>query len=101
MTKKTKIVATISDLNCNPEFIKELNHNGMDVVRLNTAHQTHEQTRKVIDNVKSVSERIGILLDTKGPEVRTTTCDNPIEVTEGQEIKVMEEPSETNVGDIL
>ncbi|MGM5481100.1 MAG: pyruvate kinase [Nanobdellota archaeon] len=88
MVKKTKIVATISDLNCDPEFITELHNNGMDVVRLNTAHQNHEQTRKVIDDVKKVSDRIGILLDTKGPEIRTTSCDQPIEVTEGQEIKV-------------
>ncbi|MFW6378738.1 MAG: pyruvate kinase [Nanoarchaeota archaeon] len=88
MTKKTKIVATVSDLNCDPGFLKELHQKGMDVVRLNTAHQTHGQTRQVIDNVKSVSDRIGILLDTKGPEVRTTTCDSPIPVTKGQRIDV-------------
>ena len=40
MFKKTKIVATISDLHCDVEFIQQLFNNGMNVVRLNTAHQS-------------------------------------------------------------
>ena len=37
--KRTKIVATISDKRCEPEFIRNLYEAGMDVVRINTAHQ--------------------------------------------------------------
>ena len=73
MIKKTKIVATISDKKCDPDFIKELFDNGMNVVRLNTAHQTHADALKVIENVRKVSDKIAILLDTKGPEIRTNT----------------------------
>ncbi len=40
MEKLTKIVATISDRKCEPEFIEEMYAHGMDVVRINTAHQT-------------------------------------------------------------
>lgn len=71
MRKKTKIVATISDKNCEPDFIKKLYDEGMDVVRLNTAHMDFEAAEKVIKNIRQVSEKIAILIDTKGPEIRT------------------------------
>lgn len=71
MLKKTKIVATISDRRCDVEFIRQLYEAGMDVVRLNTAHQTPEDSTRVIENIRAVSEKIAILVDTKGPEVRT------------------------------
>lgn len=88
MKKKTKIVATISDLNCEPEFIASLYHAGMDVVRLNTAHQSTEDTLKIITNVRKVSDRIAILLDTKGPEIRTERNKEDIFLYEGDEILV-------------
>ena len=71
MTKKTKIVATVSDLKGNVEFISELAKRGVNVIRVNTAHQTPEDTRKVIENVRAVSEKLAVLVDTKGPEMRT------------------------------
>ncbi len=71
MKKKTKIVATVSDLRCEPEFIRSLYKAGMNVIRLNTAHQSPEQTLKIVTNVRAVSEKIALLLDTKGPEIRT------------------------------
>jgi len=80
MQKKTKIVATISDKNCSYEFVKTLYEEGMNVVRLNTAHQTFSDTQKVIDIVRKVSDKIGILLDTKGPEIRITAVDDIIYV---------------------
>jgi pyruvate kinase len=43
----------------------------MNVVRLNTAHQDHNDALKVIEMVREVSDKIAILLDTKGPEIRT------------------------------
>ena len=44
----------------------------MNVVRMNTAHASREGFEKLIRNVREVSNRIAILMDTKGPEVRTT-----------------------------
>ena len=86
--KHTKIVATISDNRCEVDFIRQLFEAGMNVVRLNTAHISTESALKMIQNVRSVSENIGILIDTKGPEIRTKGIKAPIEVKEGDIIKV-------------
>lgn len=74
MKKHTKIVASISDRRCDVEFLKELYEAGMNVVRMNTAHANKEGLQDVIRNVRAVSNKIAILIDTKGPEVRTTAC---------------------------
>ncbi|WP_370981165.1 pyruvate kinase [Agaribacterium sp. ZY112] len=71
MSKKTKIVATVSDLKGSVEFISDLHKRGVNVIRLNTAHQTPEDTRKVIENVRKASPQLAVLVDTKGPEMRT------------------------------
>ena len=76
MLKHTKIVATVSDQRCDVAFVEALYKAGMNVVRLNTAHMMEEGLTRVVNNVRTVSDRIGILMDTKGPEVRTTTMDN-------------------------
>lgn len=86
--KHTKIVATISDKHCEPEFLQELFDAGMNVVRINTAHQTPETALKVIKNVRLVSDNIAILLDTKGPEIRTKNITTPINVKTGDVIFV-------------
>lgn len=86
--KKTKIVATISDRNCSTGFIKLLYDSGMDVVRLNSAHQDLSGALKVITAVREVSENIAILIDTKGPEVRTTKIEPPISVDPGDVIEI-------------
>ncbi|WP_101688783.1 pyruvate kinase [Dysgonomonas massiliensis] len=89
--KKTKIVATISDLRCDVDFIRSLYNEGINVVRMNSAHMTEEGFVKVINNVRSVSKHIGIIMDTKGPEIRTTaTADGgKIQVKAGDKINVI------------
>ena len=91
MNKLTKIVATISDLNCEVGFLEQLLKVGMNVVRLNTAHQTPDETLKIINNVKRVSDNIALMLDTKGPEIRTANGD-AIVVSKGDIIKVAGDP---------
>lgn len=81
--KFTKIVATISDKRCDIDFIRQLYEEGMNVVRMNSAHLDEEGFLKIINNVRAVSHRIPILMDTKGPEVRTTVT----EAGEGIELK--------------
>lgn len=88
LKKRTKIVATISDRNCEPQFLARLYDAGMDVVRINSAHLDAAGVRKIVSNVRSVSDRIAILLDTKGPEIRTTACDEPIPFMKGEKVKV-------------
>ncbi len=89
-TKKTKIVATISDLRCETEFIRSLYDEGMNVVRINSAHTTFEGATKIVENTRAVSDRIAILIDTKGPEVRTTGMSpkGGVEVAAGDVISV-------------
>ena len=90
--KHTKIVATISDQKCDVEFLRELFLAGMNVIRINTAHQTIEGSREVIKNVRKVSDKIGILIDTKGPEIRTTVTRDPISLETGELIRVKGDP---------
>jgi len=86
--KYTKIVATISDRRCEVEFIQQLFDAGMNVARFNTAHISTESAMTMINNVRAVSDSIGILVDTKGPEIRTRYIDEPISVKEGDIIRV-------------
>ena len=94
MLKQTKIVASISDLHCDVDFIRELFEAGMNVVRMNTAHASREGFEKLIANVREVSNRIAILMDTKGPEIRTTSLVNkePIPYNIGDKVKVVGNP---------
>ena len=94
MLKHTKIVATVSDKRCDVEFIDALYKAGMNVVRLNTAHLAEEGLAKIVNNVRAVSDRIGILVDTKGPEVRTTVAEEPIPFKTGDIVKIVGEPDE-------
>ncbi len=90
--KRTKIVATLSDKRCDPEFIRSLYEAGMDVIRINSAHCTVDFVPEVIKNAREVSDKIAILLDTKGPEVRTTICDEPFQLTKGNMIDIIGDP---------
>lgn len=99
--KLTKIVATISDRRCDVDFIKKLYEEGVNVVRLNTAHQSHADTLKVIENVRKVSDRIALLLDTKGPEIRTTMSDSEIPVKGGDIVRIMGNPTQETTADMV
>lgn len=101
MLKRTKIVATISDKRCDVEFIQKLYEAGMNVVRLNTAHQNFEQAKMVIENVRKVSDKIALLVDTKGPEIRTSPLGEEIHVSKGDKLKVIGNPNGETKGDTL
>lgn len=90
ISKYTKIVATISDKRCDVDFIKALYENGMNVVRMNSAHLDREGFKRIINNVRAVSDKIGILMDTKGPEIRTTATvgDEPLQFATGDRVLI-------------
>ncbi|AHC15962.1 Pyruvate kinase [Salinispira pacifica] len=79
-------------MNCEPDFIRSLYDAGMSAVRLNTAHQEHKDSLKVVENVRKVSDAIPLVLDTKGPEVRTTKKESDINVKTGDIIKMIGDP---------
>jgi pyruvate kinase len=93
MLKSTKIIATISDKRCDVTFLQQLFEAGMNVVRLNSAHLDEEGFLKIIHNVRAVSSQIAILVDTKGPEIRTTVAEAPIELKTGEQIKIVGDPA--------
>jgi pyruvate kinase len=99
--KQTKIVCSVSDLRCDEEFIRKLFLAGMNVVRMNTAHATPEGIKTIIRNVRAVSPHIGILIDTKGPEVRTTGTPQPIHYKTGDMVKIFGRPEMDTSKDII
>ncbi|MFT5749061.1 MAG: pyruvate kinase [Ancylomarina sp.] len=101
MKKGTKIIATISDRKCDVEFLTELFEEGMNVVRLNTAHQSHADAQKVIDNVRAVSEKIALLIDTKGPEIRTIEIKDDFYLSKGDKMKIVGSESDFKGEDVF
>ncbi|KAJ0970830.1 hypothetical protein J5N97_018789 [Dioscorea zingiberensis] len=88
--RKTKIVCTIGPSTNTREMIWKLAEAGMNVARLNMSHGDHESHQKIIDlvreyNAQSKDNVIAIMLDTKGPEVRSGDVPQPILLKEGQE----------------
>jgi pyruvate kinase len=84
--RRTKIVAKIADNRSEPAFLESLFDAGADVAWLNTAHQDEAETELVIKNIRSVSQTIPIMIDTKGPEVRTKDIEKPLEVKKGDHV---------------
>lgn len=99
--KQTKIVASISDRRCDQDFIRKLFFAGMNVVRMNTAHATEEGIRTIVKNVRAVSPHIGIMIDTKGPEVRTTDVKEPIHYRIGDVVKIFGRPEMESSHDVI
>ena len=73
--RKTKIICTMGPATNDVEIIKKLLINGMNIARLNFSHGDHEYHKSMIEKVREASRQtkipIAILLDTKGPEIRT------------------------------
>ena len=73
--KKTKIICTMGPGSDNEEILRKLVRGGMDIARFNFSHGTHEEQKIRMDRLKRIRDEekkpIAILLDTKGPEIRT------------------------------
>ena len=83
--RKTKIVCTMGPNTDNKDIMEALVKNGMNVARFNFSHGDYEEQRNRMDLLKRVREEQGkpvaILLDTKGPEIRTGVLENGKKVT--------------------
>ncbi|NLK81930.1 MAG: pyruvate kinase [Bacteroidales bacterium] len=101
MNKYTKIVATISNHRCEVDFVRELFEAGMSVVRMNTAHLDFEGLDKIVDNVRQVSDDIAFLVDTKGPEIRTTASDADVILKANQKIILAGNSTEKTTSEII
>ena len=91
--RKTKIVCTIGPASESEEMLEKLMNAGMNVARLNFSHGSHEEHKARIDTIRKVAKRlnktIGLLFDTKGPEIRTHNMkDGLIVLEKGKEVIV-------------
>lgn len=91
--KKTKIVCTIGPASESEETLKELIIAGMNVARLNFSHGDHDEHLNRIERIRRLSEElgepVGIMLDTKGPEIRThKMAEEVIQLTKGSEVRI-------------
>ncbi|MBL9202559.1 MAG: pyruvate kinase [Opitutaceae bacterium] len=86
--RRTKIIFTLGPATESEEMLEKLIRAGADIVRLNMAHAKHDWTRGVIRRIRAVSERVGrdvaIMMDIKGPEIRTGDLEAPIELRAGE-----------------
>jgi len=86
--RRTKIIFTLGPATQGEEMLEKLILGGADIARLNMAHGNHEWTRAVIRRIRAVSAKvgreIGIMMDIKGPEIRTGDVDSPIELKVGE-----------------
>jgi pyruvate kinase len=74
--RKTKIIATLGPSCSTVEKIVEMLDGGMDIARINMAHADHKDNAELIDNLKQALNKrpdrnVAIMIDTKGPEIRT------------------------------
>ncbi len=86
--RKTKIIATLGPVSNSPEMVKKLIETGMNAVRINFSHGSHESHAETINTVKKVREELGmpipLILDTKGPEIRTKVLkEEPVKLEKG------------------
>ncbi|MEG0842810.1 MAG: pyruvate kinase [Romboutsia sp.] len=92
-TKKTKIVCTLGPASQSEETLTQLVESGLNVCRFNFSHGSHEEHKERFDMAKKVREKlnkpVAILLDTKGPEIRTGNFDVPeVLLEEGQKFTI-------------
>ncbi|MGH2102499.1 pyruvate kinase [Aerococcus urinaeequi] len=94
MEKNTKIVCTIGPASESVDTLVQLIESGMNVARLNFSHGDHDEHLARINNIREASEktgrRVAILLDTKGPEIRTNNMKDhkPVTLVKGSEVRV-------------
>lgn len=93
--KKTKIVCTMGPSTDSDDILRELALNGLNVCRFNFSHGSHEEHKERMDRTKRVREELGlpiaILLDTKGPEIRTGEFKEPVVLEEGAKFVIQME----------
>ncbi len=90
--RKTKIICTVGPATSNYEMLKELYEAGMNIIRLNMSHATHKWADRMINHIvelnKETTYPVGILLDTQGPEIRTSVLENDLNLKTGDEISI-------------
>ncbi len=102
--RHTKIIATLGPATQSSEQLEKLIQSGVDVVRLNMAHGTGQWARDMVARIREVSAQtsrhVAVMMDIKGPEIRTGPVDTPITLNIGDDVFLQtgkEPPSEVQL----
>lgn len=86
--RKTKLIFTVGPATQEAPILEKLIQKGVDICRINMAHADHQWTREIIHKVRAAGEKVGrhiaILMDVKGPEIRTKDVPETFELEEGE-----------------
>jgi pyruvate kinase len=86
--RRTKIIATLGPATESEPMLEQLFRGGVDIIRLNMAHASHDWTRQIIRRIRAISARVdrevAIMMDIKGPEIRTGDVAAPLELKVGE-----------------
>ena len=98
--KKTKIIATLGPASSGKEMIKKLIRSGVDVLRVNFSHATHDEVERIVDDVNGLRKELGsnvtLLGDLQGPKIRIGELENDIELKKNQSLSICSNLSESN-----
>ena len=98
--KKTKIIATLGPASSSKEMIKKLIKSGVDVLRVNFSHATHDEVERIVDDVndlrKELSSNVTLLGDLQGPKIRIGELEKDIELKKNQSLSICSNLSESN-----
>lgn len=102
--RKTKIICTVGPSTSSYEMLMKMYEAGMNAVRLNMSHGTHESHLEVIKTVKSINreieDSIALILDTQGPEIRTGVLQSDLHISQGDVITVSVRPDDVEESSI-
>lgn len=100
--RHTKIIATLGPATQSDQCLAKLIRQGVDVFRLNMAHGSDWWAADIIARIRNVSESVGrqvaVMMDIKGPEIRTAELDEPIELRAGSQLLLHASPVAVPVG---
>ena len=96
LPRQTKVIATIGPASEDKDTLESLLREGVDMCRLNMAHAGHDWTRTITRRIREAGVRVGrepaVMMDVKGPEIRTGFLKRPIELEEGQLLDLVHKP---------
>lgn len=93
---KTKIIATIGPASWDKAILESMINNGMDIARINASFADADELIRVSQQIKEISPKIAIMIDTEGHKIRVTGFDKDIELQEGQLLAISGDQSVPN-----
>ncbi|ACB74845.1 pyruvate kinase [Opitutus terrae] len=101
--RRTKIIFTLGPATESEAMLEKMIVGGADIVRLNMAHASHEWTRTIVRRIRAISTRVNrevaLLMDIKGPEIRTGDLPSPIQLKPGEIFDFTVHPSTSRESD--